>query len=107
MSADNGIYVARFPMAGFNLGHIYHVADCAAIDNTEDGDQNSNDWYRWRLFGRAPTFYTEWQAIEYAQLLSKSRWTEYGVVYLRFNRPLNPNAKDPWKQDDQGLLPCG
>ena len=105
MSADNGIYIAQVPNPKHWGGYTYYVAECGAIDKVDSGDKECQDWYRWQLFGKATPLYNERQAIELAIILATDNWTEYGIVHLRFDRPLNPHARDPWKQE--ALLPCG
>jgi hypothetical protein len=67
------------------------------------------DWYRWQLFGDAASFSTKEEAGEWAGILEQGDQTEYGVTNLgEWNRPLNPDAKDPFVQKSpKGLYPHG
>lgn len=90
MSADNGIYIGEFPTS--SGGKEYRVTEAAAIDNCFDQtgySKEDTDDYRARYFGKATVFYDLTEAEMYAFDLSRKNWTEYGVQYLEFDRPLN------------------
>lgn len=81
MSADNGIYIAKF-----NKG--YRVIHAQAIDNLNyfpRGSQEEKD--EWRdYFSRAPLIVTEAEALtEAARLLKEHRgFVEYGISFLPY-----------------------
>jgi hypothetical protein len=77
MSADNGIYIAKFPDG-------YRVTNSGAIENcwyypedSVDRKQTLKDY-----FGDSPLFPIEEEALLYAYKLSKEGYTEYGVLYI-------------------------
>lgn len=97
MSADNGVYIGRFPT---DEGFEYRVAYAQAIENTD-----YRDYMRWMrcdeeaarreaaesillTFGARKVFVTEEDAWKEAALIhGKMEWTEYGVSLLEFDRP--------------------
>ena len=86
MSADNGIYVAEFPV-GKQVE--YRVIEAAAIDNVYSGNEANQDEYRLAYFGKSYAWEDKSTALSFASCLQKSvSYTEYGIVELKFDRPL-------------------
>ena len=99
MSADNGIYIGRFP-TGVDENFEYRVAHAQAIDNT-----SWQDHMRWRkcneefareqanesiclVFGGCEVFTSETKAIKEANKIHDIiQWVEYGVSILVFDKP--------------------
>ena len=78
MSADNGIYIAKFPEG-------YRVAYAAAIENLtthpEGSDERKNVLREY--FGESPIIDSIEEAVSYAKELEKKyEYLEYGVVIL-------------------------
>ena len=78
MSADNGIYIAKF-LDG------YKVIEASAIDNLDfypkGSEENRKEWQSY--FGKAKTFKTEAEAVHYAyELYRECDICEYGIVNL-------------------------
>jgi len=87
MSADNGIYIGKFPRT--DGGIEYRVVHAQAIDNVDYGDTEHQDLYRVLYFGKAPVFSDADSAWEVARICSKNYdILEYGVSELEFDRPL-------------------
>lgn len=94
MSADNGIYIARFPRA--SGGYEWRVAHCQNIEDTEDNSelwsQGVTDHIRITKFGNqenVTVFETVDAAFDYAVKLSNVfPILEYGIGNLDFDRPL-------------------
>lgn len=88
MSADNGIYIAKFPTK--QCGEEYRVTHATAIENV-DYDEYVRDY-----FENEPTFDTLTEALEYASALETKILAddfcpilEYGVCVLQpFPKPL-------------------
>lgn len=78
MSADNGIYIARFPTC-------YRVCYGSAIENIEhypEGSEERKDELK-SYFGKSPLFRAESQALEAAREMSKGyEILEYGISIL-------------------------
>jgi len=84
MSADNGIYIARFPEG-------YRVIEAAAIENIDyypEGTLRRKIELK-RYFGKAPLFLHRPDAFEYAYKLKEKVLNdpvfpvlEYGVCYI-------------------------
>jgi hypothetical protein len=55
MSADNGVYIARFPKADGSFE--FRVAHLTNIENTDYGTKEEQDAYRALMFGNAPPSY--------------------------------------------------
>lgn len=84
MSADNGIYIAKFKKGD---GYEFRVAYCFAIDSCEAGDEMA-DVYRVLYFGNAPVFSNQNEATGYANLKAAEHdYLEYGVSSIDFNAP--------------------
>jgi hypothetical protein len=101
MSADNGVYVAKFPT--LNSGVEYRVAH---LQNIEELDYNSiydipEDVviaYRNFSFANSPIFLDEQEAIDYAYKLEESIvFTEYGVCSVEYNTPITMTERDAEK----------
>ena len=77
MSADNGIYIVRFPDG-------YRVADCQAIENIDYYPRNSRERKNVLkdYFGKSKLFHTKHQAFERAFDMAVGNITEYGIVFL-------------------------
>ena len=98
MSADNGVYIAEFPLVGG--GVEYRVTEAGAIDNCELsylGDdpnlKNLEDAYRFAYFGGVKSFSDKKSAYDLAFAIAedydRNGWTlEYGVSSLKFERPI-------------------
>lgn len=86
MSADNGVYIARFPTA---TGEEFRVVECTNIEDADYGTETEQDeWRSWR-FENAKVFNNKEDATTYAyKLESDLQVCEYGVSYLSFDRPL-------------------
>jgi len=92
MSADNGIYIGKFPTKD---GWIeYRVIEAAAIENVADGNRMEQDAYRALYFGQAPATRSEDMALYWAKEKSKQFYTEYGIKVLDFDRPLVDMSRD-------------
>lgn len=82
MSADNGIYIAKFPDG-------YRVTHAQAIDNVDyfpEGTPERKDELK-NKFGRSEVFDNMNDALNKARRLEKEiedegLWTEYGIVDL-------------------------
>lgn len=90
MSADNGIYIAQFPVGDT---FEYRVAVAQAIENCDwptPGSETAQA-YTWLYFHKAPVFLSERWARDHAfQLydeIEKSDFPilEYGISTLKFN----------------------
>lgn len=94
MSADNGIYIGRFPTA--DGGMEYRVIHAQAIENVDYGTEEEQDLYRVLYFGSDSThppsvFTSRDEAYDYAHLIAEGYdILEYGVSELTFSRPLIP-----------------
>lgn len=87
MSADNGVYIAKFPLV--NGGFEYRVAHAMAIENVDCDIEQMQDVYRVLIWGDAESFSDETEAWNQARLLaSEYEILEYGVQQLTFDRPL-------------------
>ena len=93
MSADNGIYIARFTKTDGTVE--FRVTEAGAIDNIElsymeKGDERTRleDAYRTLYFKNAKSFSDENEAGLYALRLAKECYTEYGVCQINMDRPL-------------------
>lgn len=79
MSADNGIYIAKFVDG-------YRVIEASAIDNLSyypaDSEENKKEWKSY--FVKAKKFKTKDEALEYAKKLynEPDSFFEYGIVDL-------------------------
>lgn len=87
MSADNGIYIGKFPKAlgGFE----YRVVEAQAIDNLYCcSNQKEEDARIFRTFHDGEVFMEEGLAWVYANKYSKEFCVlEYGLNMLEFKRP--------------------
>lgn len=78
MSADNGIYIAKFPDG-------YRVIYAQAIENISYFDKGTEEYniVLQNYFGHSELFHTELGAYEKARnVQGEYEWTEYGIVYL-------------------------
>lgn len=78
MSADNGIYIAKFPTC-------WRVCYASAIENIQEhppgSEERKNELKDY--FGKSPIFHLEGQALNYAAELSKEYdYLEYGIRIL-------------------------
>ena len=82
MSADNGIYVAKFPNGEFRVGHGF-------ASNIIEMEEDLLTGY-WRnkemdiIWGESPVFTNQGEAIDHAfKVEQEYGWTEYGVCIVR------------------------
>lgn len=89
MSADNGIYIGKFPTADGKVE--WRVAHAQAIENCDDGYELVGETDAWRvlIFGRSESYASEEEALQRAKTLADEvDYTEYGICSVDFNRPL-------------------
>jgi hypothetical protein len=93
MSADNGVYILKSPIANSNSVE-YRVAHAMAIENIHLGDENTeegrreNDEYIIGTFKRSRVFTDLSLAFKEAEKIhNKYGWTEYGIVTEEIKRP--------------------
>lgn len=101
MSADNGIYIAKFPKA--EGGFEWRVIHAQAIENCDDSpnySQELTDAYRTVYFAGAESFDTEEAADAKARQMEAEVLAddfcpilEYGVCSFEFDRPLKLDIK--------------
>lgn len=104
MSADNGIYVASFPIAD-STEVQWRVIHAQAIDNVDYGSMAEQDASRWAYFGDAKTFSNKKDALTYAHDLEEEilnddfcNILEYGVNCIEFEHPLIPHTEEQIKK---------
>jgi hypothetical protein len=97
MSADNGIYIAKFPKSDGTFE--FRVAEAGASSMLSMPYQPEiEDAYRVLHFGDAPTFSDEKEAAFHAVSLAKTMYTEYGVCSIDMDRPLlNLSREEAYK----------
>lgn len=87
MSADNGIYIAKFK-SGYR-DYEYRVSECQAIENCDYSVEFPDkiiDAYRVLYFGHSPVFKTIDMALDHAHKLSaKTSFLEYGIGTIDYN----------------------
>ena len=107
MSADNGIYIARFPLTSDEkVGHEWRVVHAQAIDNCDYGEPEMQDAYRFAYFGKSKSYSTEEEALKCAHEIYKRMESEegdffileYGISFLRFSRPLRSFSAEDLKR---------
>lgn len=109
MSADNGIYIGRFPIDTPSR-YEWRVIHGQAIENCSDDPRWAElvDAYRVLYFGGAEIFYNRDEAWLHARKLAdECDILEYGVSEIEFDRPLvkmtakeaNKKLDDFWKKD--------
>ncbi len=109
MSADNGVYIGRFPGVGSSVE--YRVIHAQAIENCDDSgnrpethdqafeghaqDREIVDWNRVSYYGNAKTFSNHAEAFTEAQKLADDILSdeycpilEYGICDIVYDRPL-------------------
>ena len=114
MSADNGIYVARFlhpDSFEYRVAHLQNIENCDDDGNRPKGhdqawegtprDKEEVDNYRVVAFGRARLFFSLSEAIAYAQSMERDIMEssfpvlEYGICEIVYDRPiLNKTRKE-------------
>jgi hypothetical protein len=94
MSSNDGIYIAKVPTTD-NQGSIYCVAYASAIDNAFSGTIEMQDEYRSKVFSNTTCFEMEHMARSFASVWEQTIETEYGVVEIEFNRPLQYKETTP------------
>lgn len=78
MSADNGIYIARF-FSGYKVIHAQNIED---LDYYEENTKERKEVWK-KFFKNAKTFKDASKALEYAvKLFEKESIVEYGIVDL-------------------------
>jgi hypothetical protein len=98
MSADNGIYIGKFPT---DSGHEYRVIHAQAIENVDYGNIEMQNAYRFAYFGRkgVEVFADRGIALVYAYDWAKEfDILEYGVVEIEFDRPIVPMTDEKLKE---------
>lgn len=91
MSADNGVYVARFPLSAEICSPVWRVAHAQNIEDTEDCDlpREVTDAFRVAKFGESQMHTSEASALAEANKLYQDLDVcEYGICWLEFDRPL-------------------
>lgn len=93
MSADNGIYIAKFPRMNGTPGFEYRVIHAQAIENCDYGTPEQQDAYRWSYFGKETAYFDKDEAALEANKMADEEeaegyFLEYGVCHLDFDRPL-------------------
>ena len=96
MSADNGVYIAKFPKV--DGGVEFRVAEASAIDNCTLFPLvglDMEDAYRVLIFGDSSVFtdYSEAEAFA-EQEAAKYDVLEYGIQILDFNRAFPTMSKE-------------
>lgn len=98
MSADNGIYIGKFPRANDPTIFEYRVIHAQAIENCDDDPSGKfpnwlTDAYVVIYYGNAPTHFTEREALDIAgRMLAKvdteDGICEYGICSIEYTRPM-------------------
>lgn len=90
MSADNGIYIGKFPLV--DGGYEYRVIEAQGIENCDYGDDRKiQDLTRVIYYkgSRVAVFYRENYAWKWARELAEDySILEYGISLIEYDRPL-------------------
>jgi hypothetical protein len=100
MSADNGIYIGKFPTNSECTEFEYRVIEAAAIENVDYGTKAKQDAYRVSYFGRTERVFSDRkEALVFAHDWAEEfDILEYGVCELKFDRPLVSMSEDKIKR---------